>query len=274
MSLLSIACVTTISGFLSSMTVTLAKSATLFCTLSKFTSKTGNVDRLPECFLWFLEDFALFWSTLLTLPRMSKLVVEVNESNVPVTGKLVVKLRESRLGHLQEQDEFANRLYSESTKSIQREWIQVSHRSHKIPLKLVFTGLPQIPHGNFQLGPGFVLMSPQRIGGEELKKNCIYDQRWLQMARRPQHRLKCLWSEIFYYLIWQSFQNDEEWRLFYCDSTLGCRVIDLCKLDDLWRHFVDTKWCKITKYGVSVQVLSLQGWNFAGLMCCKNYTLW
>ena len=31
-------------------------------------------------------------------------------------------------------------------------------------------------------------------------------------------------------------KNDEEWRLFYCDSTLGCRVIqgfDLCKLDDL-----------------------------------------
>ena len=31
------------------------------------------------------------------------------------------------------------------------------------------------------------------------------------------------------------FQNDEEWRLFYCDGTLGCRVIqdsDLCKLDE------------------------------------------
>ena len=52
---------------------------------------------------------------------MSKLVAEVNESNVPVTGKLVVKLGESRLGHIQEHDEFANRLYSESTKSIQRK---------------------------------------------------------------------------------------------------------------------------------------------------------
>ena len=33
-----------------------------------------------------------------------------------------------------------------------------------------------------------------------------------------------------------SFQNDEKWRLFYCDSTLGWRVIqdfDLYKLDDL-----------------------------------------
>ena len=30
--------------------------------------------------------------------------------------------------------------------------------------------------------------------------------------------------------------NDEEWRLFYCDSILGCRVIkdfDVCKLDEL-----------------------------------------
>ena len=45
-------------------------------------------------------------------------------------------------------------------------------------------------------------------------------------------RLKCLWNKIFYYLIRKSFQIDEEWLLFYCDSTLGCRVIqdfDLCK---------------------------------------------
>ena len=48
----------------------------------------------------------------------------------------------------------------------------------------------------------------------------------------------------FYYLIRKGFQNDEEWRLFYCDSTLGCRVIqefDVCKLDDFWcgeyRHY-------------------------------------
>jgi len=30
-------------------------------------------------------------------------------------------------------------------------------------------------------------------------------------------------------------------------------------------NIVDTKWCQITKYGISVQILSLQGWNFAGL---------
>ena len=51
-------------------------------------------------------------------------------------------------------------------------------------------------------------------------------------------RLK--WSGICYYLIRKSFQYEEEWRLFYCDSALGCRVIqdfDLCKLDELWCHF-------------------------------------
>ena len=41
---------------------------------------------------------------------------------------------------------------------------------------------------------------------------------------------------FFFQLIQKRFQNDEEWHLFYCDSTLGCRVIedfDLCKLGDL-----------------------------------------
>ena len=32
-------------------------------------------------------------------------------------------------------------------------------------------------------------------------------------------------------------------------------------------------WCKITIYCTSVQILSLQGWNYVGLICCKNYTL-
>ena len=70
------------------------------------------------------------------------------------------------------------------------------------------------------------------------------------------------YEEKFYYLIWKSLQNDEELRLFYCDSILGCPVIQdfgLCKLDDLWRYSVDTKWWKI-KYGISVPILSPQGW--------------
>ena len=41
---------------------------------------------------------------------------------------------------------------------------------------------------------------------------------------------------MFYHLVRKSFQNDEEWCLFYYDSDLGCQVVqdfDLCKLDDL-----------------------------------------
>ena len=67
-----------------------------------------------------------------------------------------------------------------------------------------------------------------------LRLNLNVGLRW-----QPPHlfklHLKCPWHEIFYYLVRKSFQNDEEWRLFYFDSTLGCRVIkdfDLCKLDE------------------------------------------
>ena len=45
-------------------------------------------------------------------------------------------------------------------------------------------------------------------------------------------------------------QIDEEWHLFYCESTLGCRVIqdlDLCKLEDLWHHNVDPNAVKSQK---------------------------
>ena len=88
---------------------------------------------------------------------------------------------------------------------------------------------------NFIVLPRFVRIS-QAHGWRKSKK-----------AKRP---LKCIWHKNFHKLIRKSFQNDEEWRLFYCDSTRGCRVIqdfDLCKLDDLCRRKVDTKWCKITK---------------------------
>ena len=40
-------------------------------------------------------------------------------------------------------------------------------------------------------------------------------------------------GDFFITLIRKSFQNDTEWGLFYCDISLGCRVIqdvDLCKL--------------------------------------------
>ena len=70
---------------------------------------------------------------------------------------------------------------------------------------------------------------------------------------------KVLMKQIFYYLILKSVQNDKEWSLFYCDSTLGCRVIqdfDLCKLDDFWRHSMDRKWCTITKNQVALITIS------------------
>ena len=90
--------------------------------------------------------------------------------------------------------------------------------------------------------------------------------------------LKCIWHEIIYLLIRKSFQSDEEWWLFYCNSSLACRVIQdigSCKLEDLWHHNVDTKLCKITKYRIHLcKYSSLQGWNFAELMCTKNYTSW
>ena len=57
----------------------------------------------------------------------------------------------------------------------------------------------------------------------------------VNLRKEPSDHLKCPWHEIFYYLVRKSFQNDEEWRLFYFDSTLGYRVIkdfDLCKLDE------------------------------------------
>ena len=38
---------------------------------------------------------------------------------------------------------------------------------------------------------------------------------------------------------------------------------DLCKLQDLWRHNADQRWCNITEYGISVQKLSPEGWYFA-----------
>ena len=47
------------------------------------------------------------------------------------------------------------------------------------------------------------------------------------------------WKNKMYKLkrsIRKSFQSNEEWHLFYCNSSLGCRVIQdngLCKLDDL-----------------------------------------
>ena len=48
---------------------------------------------------------------------------------------------------------------------------------------------------------------------------------------RDQDHLSACHTKL-YKLIRKSF-HDEEWRLFYFKSIIGCRVIDLCKLDDL-----------------------------------------
>jgi len=85
-----------------------------------------------------------------------------------------------------------------------------------------------------------------------------------------------MWHKLFF--IEEGLSKWWRVHLFCWSGILGCQDIqgfDLCKLDKLLCDDVDTKSCKITKkYGIPVQILSLQGWNFAGLMYCKNYTLW
>jgi len=74
----------------------------------------------------------------------------------------------------------------------------------------------------------------------------------LMKGVRVSSPLKCILHDLFCWLVSNSFQIDEEWRLFYCNSIFGCGVIqgfDLCRLDDLWRHSVDTKWSKISCLG-------------------------
>ena len=75
---------------------------------------------------------------------------------------------------------------------------------------------------------------------------------------------------FFYYLVQKSFQSDEEWHLFYCDNTLGCWVIqdfDLCKLENLRCHAVDTK---LYKNIFSNRVEILQGWCAARTTHCDS----
>jgi len=61
--------------------------------------------------------------------------------------------------------------------------------------------------------------------------------------------LSSAWDSEFF-ISWKSFQSDEEWHLFYCNSIPGCRVgqdLVLCKPEDMWCHNMDTKWWKISK---------------------------
>ena len=49
-------------------------------------------------------------------------------------------------------------------------------------------------------------------------------------------------KRIFYCLI----RNDEEWRYFIVIALLVAELFKILIYEDLWRHSVDTKWCKIT----------------------------
>ena len=51
-------------------------------------------------------------------------------------------------------------------------------------------------------------------------------------------------TQTFLLAYLKELSKNEEWRLFYCDSTLDFGVIrdfDLCKLDDFRCHIADTK---------------------------------
>ena len=77
--------------------------------------------------------------------------------------------------------------------------------------------------------------------------------------------LKCLWHKILYHVVWKSFQNDEEWRLFYCDSTLACRVIqdfDSCKLMTCDVTFVDSAKFHFTEPLHTVRFEITVNWDF------------
>ena len=57
-------------------------------------------------------------------------------------------------------------------------------------------------------------------------------------------RLKCIWSEKYFLLIWKSFQNTEDWRFSFWNIFFRFRDINvflLCKLDQWWRHIVCSK---------------------------------
>ena len=51
--------------------------------------------------------------------------------------------------------------------------------------------------------------------------------------------LKCIWSEKWFLLIWNAFQNTEECRFSFWNIFFRFRDINiflLCKLDQWWRH--------------------------------------
>ena len=70
----------------------------------------------------------------------------------------------------------------------------------------------------------FILISLKIRGQKIENRTGSFISNWISFWS-TKGLLKCIWHEIFYSLIRKSFQNDEEWCLFYCDSTFGCRPL-------------------------------------------------
>jgi len=98
-------------------------------------------------------------------------------------------------------------------------------------------------------------------------KTCIIHFLNTKVSTVDLNKVYNLWHQFFYHLIRKSFQSGEEWYLFYCNSILGCQVIQ-SKLEDFWRHNMDTKRCnnKIK----SLQVEIFQGWCAARTTGCVS----
>ena len=75
------------------------------------------------------------------------------------------------------------------------------------------------------------------------RKVLVYESLKPEKQKTPFNfqRLKCIWHEKFFLLIWKAFWNTEEWRFSFWNIFFHFRDIDiflLCKLVQWWRHLV------------------------------------
>lgn len=117
----------------------------------------------------FGELFIIIWWVL----AIDKVSEEFDRSRefVNNSNKAVQKFRRSQFGQIQVRKEFVKVSYSFIFISKQHVCSQESHKSHWIPRWLHFTGLAQIPQGNFQAGPGLKLISPHKSSKFSRKHN-------------------------------------------------------------------------------------------------------
>ena len=122
----------------------------------------------------------------------------------------------------------------------------------------------------FTLGPDYdQLITQLKCLWHEIRLFSLFQSlSFLRQHSFNSHFLKCLWSEIFYYLIRKSFQSDLEWHLFYCDSTLGCWVI---------QDFDLTRWTQSRVRSQKIEYLSQRflfrskNWNLVQLFTCYKF---